>query len=118
MLHEANILFFGPSVNLKLLKVFYADDSEHEIMSTLFHVHEDLDACLIRVATDISDTIDQIPCITKVSFSYIKALNIRSILRDYMKISYLAYHMVCSIYYMHILSACIFCMIMQHMISS
>ena len=104
-MHEAHILFFGPSVNLKLLKVFYADDSEHEIMSTLFHVHEDLDACLIRVATDISNTIDHVPCIKKVSFPYLKASNIRSILRDYMGISYLAYHMICiicSIYYMHI----------------
>ena len=74
MLHEANILFFGPSVNLKLLKVFYADDSEHEIMSTLFHVHEDLDACLIRVATDISGTIDHVPCIKKVSFPHSQIL--------------------------------------------
>ena len=71
MIHDSSgmkLISYFSSFNLKLLKVFYADDAEHEILSTLFHVHEDLDACLIRVATDISDTIDHIPCITKVGF--------------------------------------------------
>ena len=46
--------------------VFYADDDEKEIISTLFHVHKDLDACLIRTAADMSEIVDTIPCITKV----------------------------------------------------
>ena len=48
------------------MKVFYADDDEHEIISTLFYIHEDLDACMIRTAADISQTIGQIPCINEV----------------------------------------------------
>ena len=46
--------------------VFYADENEHEIISTLFHIHEDLDACLIRTAPDTSEIVDRIPCINKV----------------------------------------------------
>ena len=53
-------------INLKLSKVFYADDDEHEIISTLFYIHEDLDACMIRTAADTSQTIGQIPCINEV----------------------------------------------------
>ena len=53
--------------NLKLIKVFYADDDENEIISTLFYVHKDLDACLIRSAADISQNTGQTPCITEVS---------------------------------------------------
>ena len=48
--------------------VFYADDDEHEIIATLFHVHEDLDACLIRTAADMSEIVDKVPCITQVRF--------------------------------------------------
>ena len=51
---------------MNLFKVFYANDDENEIISTLFYIHKDLDACLIRTAADISQTIDQKPCITKV----------------------------------------------------
>ena len=58
-------LFLGTS------KVFYADDDEHEIMSSLFHIHEDLDACLIRAAADISDIVGQTPCIKKVGATFI-----------------------------------------------
>ena len=46
--------------------VFYADENEHEIISTLFYIHEDLDACLIRTAPDTSEIVDRIPCINKV----------------------------------------------------
>ena len=48
------------------MKVFYADDDENEIISTLFYIHKDLDACLIRSAADISQTTGQTPCITVV----------------------------------------------------
>ena len=54
---------------MKPMKVFYADDDENEIISTLFYIHKDLDACLIRTAADISQTIDQTPCINEVSFN-------------------------------------------------
>ena len=54
---------------LEPFKVFYADDDEHEIMSSLFHIHEDLDACLVRTATDISEIVGQTPCIKKVPLS-------------------------------------------------
>ena len=43
--------------------VFYADDQEREILSTHFHVHPDLDACLIRTAPDMSEFVEKIPCI-------------------------------------------------------
>ena len=43
--------------------VFYTDDQEREILSTHFHVHPDLDACLIRTAPDISEIVEKIPCI-------------------------------------------------------
>ena len=56
---------------LEPFKVFYADDDEHEIMSSLFHIHEDLDACLIRAAADISDIVGQTPCIKKVGATFI-----------------------------------------------
>ena len=65
-----------PDVNLKLLKVFYAEEDEHDIISTLFYIHKDLDACLIRTAEDISNTIDQTPCIKKVRFQHSKTNNI------------------------------------------
>ena len=55
-----------PGVNLKLLKVFYVENDEHEIISTLFYIHKDLDACLIRTAEDTSNIIDETPCIKKV----------------------------------------------------
>ena len=48
------------------MKVFYADDGENEIISTLFYIHKDLDACLIQSAADISQTTGQTPCITEV----------------------------------------------------
>ena len=51
---------------MKLFKVFYADDDENEIISTLFYIHEDLDACLIRSAADISQYTGQTPCMTEV----------------------------------------------------
>ena len=47
------------------------EDDEHEIMSSLFHIHEDLDACLIRAAADISDIVGQTPCIKKVGATFI-----------------------------------------------
>ena len=46
--------------------IFYADQNQHKITSTLFHVHQDLDACLIRT-TDMSDIVTHIPCLKKVS---------------------------------------------------
>ena len=49
--------------------VFYAEDDEKEILSTLFHVHDDLDGCLIRTAPDMSEIVDKIPCITKVKYT-------------------------------------------------
>ena len=48
--------------------VFYAEDDEKEILSTLFHIHKDLDACLIRTAADMSEIVDKIPCLNKVLF--------------------------------------------------
>ena len=47
--------------------IFYNDDNQHEKLSTNFHIHEDLDACLIRT-TDMSDIVTRIPCLNKVSF--------------------------------------------------
>ena len=47
--------------------IFYADHNQHEIISTLFHIHRDLDACLIRTV-DMSDMVTHIPCLNKVSF--------------------------------------------------
>ena len=49
--------------------IFYADQNQHQITSTLFHVHQDLDACLIRT-TDMSDIVAQIPCLNKVSITF------------------------------------------------
>ena len=43
--------------------VFYADDQEREILTTHFHMHPDLDACLIRTAPDMSEFVTKIPCI-------------------------------------------------------
>ena len=71
---------------MKLLKVFYAEDDEHEIISTLFYIHKDLDACLIRTAEDISNTIDQTPCIKKVRLQHSKT-EICSILWDAFKLT-------------------------------
>ena len=51
---------------MKLSKVFYADEDENEIISTLFYIHKDLDACLTRTAADISQIIGQVPCINEV----------------------------------------------------
>ena len=51
---------------MKLSKVFYADEDENEIISTLFYIHKDLDACLIRTAADISQIIGQVPCMNEV----------------------------------------------------
>ena len=42
--------------------IFYADDNEQEIISTIFHIHKDLDACLIRTVTDMSKIVDNVPC--------------------------------------------------------
>ena len=49
--------------------IFFPDDQEHQIISTLFQIHQDLDVCLIRTAADISEIIDKIPCLTKVCAS-------------------------------------------------
>ena len=46
--------------------IFFPDDDEHEIVSTLFYIHQDLDVCLIRTAADMSEIVDKIPCLTKV----------------------------------------------------
>ena len=46
--------------------IFFPDDQEHQIISTLFHVHQDFDVCLIRTAADISEIVDTIPCLIKV----------------------------------------------------
>ena len=54
--------------------IFYNDHNQHEILSTSFHVHKDLDACLIRT-TDLSDIVTYIPCLNKVSL-----LNISDVL--------------------------------------
>ena len=43
--------------------VFYADDQEREILTTHFHMHPDLDACMIRTAPDMSEFVTKIPCI-------------------------------------------------------
>ena len=48
--------------------VLYEEDDEHEILSTLFQVHEDLNACLIQTAQDMSEIVDKIPCVTEVLF--------------------------------------------------
>ena len=53
-----------------LVPVFYAENDEDEIISTLFHIHQDLDACLIRTAGDLSEIVDRIPCITKVKKTF------------------------------------------------
>ena len=42
--------------------IFYADNDEQEITSTIFHIHKDLDACLIRTVTDMSKIVDNVPC--------------------------------------------------------
>ena len=49
--------------------IFFPDDQEHQIISTLFHIHQDMDACLIRTAADMSEIVDKIPCLTKVCSS-------------------------------------------------
>ena len=46
--------------------IFFPDDQEHQIISTQFHIHPDLDVCLIRTAADMSEILDKIPCLTKV----------------------------------------------------
>ena len=43
--------------------VFFTEDEEKEIVTTNFYTHPDLDACLIRTAPDISQMINEIPCI-------------------------------------------------------
>ena len=47
--------------------IFYNDQNQNEIISTIFHIHQDYDACLIRT-TDISNMVTHIPCLTKVKF--------------------------------------------------
>ena len=56
--------------------IFFPDDDEHEIVSTLFYIHQDLDVCLIRTAADMSEIVDKIPCLTKVC-GEVRNLNIR-----------------------------------------
>ena len=46
--------------------IFFPDDDEHEIISTLFYIHQDFDVCLIRTAADMSEIVETIPCFTKV----------------------------------------------------
>ena len=72
MQHDSQMSFFSLlllRINLKPMKVFYADDDENEIISTLFYIHKDLDACLIRTAADISQIAHQTPCINEVSIN-------------------------------------------------
>ena len=47
--------------------IFYNDQNQNEIISTIFHIHQDYDACLIRT-TNISNMVTHIPCLTKVKF--------------------------------------------------
>ena len=47
--------------------VFYNDQNQNKIFSTIFNIHQDFDACLIRT-TDISNIVTHIPCLTKVKF--------------------------------------------------
>ena len=54
------------SINFNDYSIFYADKDEVGIKSSVFHVHPDLNACLIRTV-DISKTITFIPCMRKVS---------------------------------------------------
>ena len=56
---------------LKIQSVFYAEDDEYEIISTKFNVHEDLDACLVRIVPDMSHKVDKIPCLIKDHFEFI-----------------------------------------------
>ena len=56
--------------------IFFPDDDEHQIISTLFYIHQDLDVCLIRTAADMSEIVDKIPCLTKVC-AVVRNLNIR-----------------------------------------
>ena len=53
--------------------IFYADQNQNEIISTIFHIHQDFDACLIRT-TDISNIVPHIPCLTKVKFQLFLAV--------------------------------------------
>ena len=46
--------------------VFFPDDQEHQIISTIFQIHQDLDVCLIRTAADMSEIVEKIPCLTEV----------------------------------------------------
>ena len=48
--------------------MYYAENNEHEILSTRFEIHEDLDACLIRTVDDMSKIVTQVPCLTKEIF--------------------------------------------------
>ena len=54
------------SISFNDYSIFIADKNQKEIISTRFHIHEDLDACLIRT-NDIPETVTHIPCLTKVS---------------------------------------------------
>ena len=53
---------------LKTSLVFHTENDEHEMLSTQFSVHEDLDACLIRLVPDMSEKVAQIPCLIQVDF--------------------------------------------------
>ena len=52
--------------------IFFPDDDEHQIISTIFYIHQDLDVCLIRAAPDMSEIVDQIPCLSKVCIKKLK----------------------------------------------
>ena len=58
--------------------IFYNDQHQNEIISTIFHIHQDFDACLIRT-TDISNMMTHIPCLIEVKFQWFIAV-VRQIL--------------------------------------
>ena len=49
--------------------IFIADKNQTEIISTRFHIHQDLDACLIQTKA-VPEALTHIPCLTKVSLKF------------------------------------------------
>ena len=49
--------------------IFIADKNQTEIISTIFHIHQDLDACLIQTKA-VPEALTHIPCLTKVTLKF------------------------------------------------
>ena len=49
--------------------IFIADKNQTEIISTRFHIHQDLDACLIQTKS-VPEALTHIPCMAKVSLNF------------------------------------------------